>query len=237
MDYEGEFLKGLIELQYGGDVVEELKKLSKNVSWAKGWPEDNKVFWNAEAFMWNNKISKEKKEVIAGELNGSKGLNGLGEERNLDLGCGAGDHVSFFEEQGFDVTGIDISSEMIVLCKKKNLNVQVMDIEDLTFEKESFDGIWAVTSLLHIPKNNLSLVLEKINSILKENGVLYVCLKKGQGEYFISDNESGEKRFFSFWEKEELLDFFGKYFDFIEFREGKLKTTIFLEVFFRKKLK
>ena len=72
---------------------------------------------------------------------------------------------------------------------------------------------------------------------MKENGVLYVCLKKGQGEYFISDNESGEKRFFSFWEKEELLDFFGKYFDFIEFREGKLKTTIFLEVFFRKKLK
>ena len=153
----------------------------------------------------------------------------------LDLGCGSGDHSEYFVKQGLNVRCIDISKEMIRLCKKKGLNASVMDIEDLRFTPESFDGIWAVTSLLHIPKAKISLVMDKLYKILKNNGILYVCVKEGEGEGLIEDKELNSQRFFSFWKKEELLKTFDKKFHLIEFREAKLGHTNFLQFFFRKK--
>ena len=44
----------------------------------------------------------------------------LSGKRVLDLGCGSGDHSYYFSQQGFDIVGVDISSEMIKLCKKKD---------------------------------------------------------------------------------------------------------------------
>ena len=64
IDHDTEFFKGLLELHYGVDVVDKLKKISKKVNWAKGWPENDRAFWNAEAYMWNWKIEKEKRKLI-----------------------------------------------------------------------------------------------------------------------------------------------------------------------------
>ena len=91
-------------------------------------------------------------------------LNG---KKVLDLGCGAGEHSLFFKEKGLEITAIDLSERMIELCKDKGINAQVMDIENLEYADQSFDGIWAVTSLLHIPKEGLSKVISKLNAILK----------------------------------------------------------------------
>src|SRR3989338_7306111 len=92
-DPETEFLSGLIELQYGKNVEKELQQYSKKVPWAKGWPLDDKAFWNAEAFMWSRKISKEKRELIKQEL------EFLAQGKDLDLGCGA---YSYVKSIGFD---------------------------------------------------------------------------------------------------------------------------------------
>lgn len=152
----------------------------------------------------------------------------------LDLGCGAGDHSDYFVKQGLRVTSIDISKEMIEICKGKKLNAEIMDIEDLKFEDNTFNGIWAVTSLLHIPKSKLPLVIDKLHKILKNKGVLYVCVKEGKGEGLIKDKEQNSQRFFSFWEKEELLKLFEGKFSLNEFKKVKLGHTIFLEFFFIK---
>ena len=80
----------------------------------------------------------------------------------LDLGCGSGDHSLYFKKRGLDVVSVDLSKEMINLCKEKGLNALVMDIEDLDFKDKSFDGIWAVTSLLHVQKSKLGKVIKTI---------------------------------------------------------------------------
>ena len=154
----------------------------------------------------------------------------------LDLGSGSGDHALYFSQQGLDVTCIDLSPEMIKLCKEKDLKAFVMDIENLEFEANSFNGIWAVTSLIHIPKSKILKVLEKINIILKEKGIFYVCVKEGKGEEFVTDKDNpNTKRFFSYWTEDELKNIFGKYFDFIELKKAQLGHTTFLNAFFRKK--
>jgi len=150
----------------------------------------------------------------------------------LDLGCGAGDHSLFFKEQGLNVTAIDLSEEMIKLCKEKKLNAFVMDIEDLKFDNNSFEGIWAVTSLLHIPKSKIDGVIMKLYNLLKQNGILYVCIKEGVGEKNIQD-KNGE-RFFAFWQKEEFLNLVQDKFRLIEFKQIILGHTTFLQFFFEK---
>lgn len=153
----------------------------------------------------------------------------------LDLGCGSGDHSYYFLQNGLDVSAIDISDEMIKICKQKGLNAFVMDIEDLKFDDKSFDGIWSVTSLLHIPKSELPRVIDKMYKILKDNGILYVCVKEGEGENLVKD-EDGSERFFSFWKKQKILDLFKEKFSLIEFRKVKLGHTVFLQFFLQKKL-
>jgi len=152
----------------------------------------------------------------------------------LDLGCGSGDHAVYFSKQGFDVTCIDLSKEMIELCKEKGLNASIMDIEDLKFEDNFFDGIWATTSLLHILKSKIPNIVKKLTLLLKNNGILYICLKEGEGEK-IKEEGKGLKRFFAFWKKEELLKIFKRSFELIEFKKVKLGHTVFLQFFFRKK--
>jgi len=159
----------------------------------------------------------------------------LKDKKILDLGCGSGDHALYFKEQGLDVTCIDNSKEMIKICKNKGLQAEIMDIENLEFKYNSFDGIWAVTSLLHIPKEKIPQVILNLKNLLKDNGAIHICLKEGEGEGMIIDkNDSSTKRFFAFWKKEEMLKMLDEHFELIDFEKIKQGNTIFLQFFLRK---
>ena len=153
----------------------------------------------------------------------------------LDLGCGSGDHSVFFKEKGLDVTSVDLSDGMIEICKKKGLRVLKMDIEVLDFSPNSFNGIWAVTSLLHVPKSKLKTVIERLSLILANLGIIYVCVKEGQGEGLIEDSDGKTSRFFSCWTEKEMKELFEDYFNLIEIEKFRVGKTTFLKAFFRKK--
>ncbi len=162
-------------------------------------------------------------------------INLLKGDKILDLGCGSGDNSLYFKEKGLDVIGIDLSEKMIELCKEKGIEAFVCDIEDLPFNSKSFDGIWAVTSLLHIPKSRIRNVITKLNLILKEEGIMYVCVKEGEGEGLLEDKSKATSRFFAFWKEDEFFKLFEDCFFLIENRKVKLNNTIFLQAFFKKR--
>ncbi|MDI5950279.1 class I SAM-dependent methyltransferase [Flavobacterium yafengii] len=127
--------------------------------------------------------------------------------RILDLGCGPGHHSKYFSNLDFKVTGIDLSSEMIKLAKKEfaDVNFKVMDILDLDFEKNSFDGIWASASLLHIPKNHIKLILNKIKDALINDGILYISLKEGKGSELFNDiRYGGVNKFYVYYQLDKI---------------------------------
>jgi len=157
-------------------------------------------------------------------------------KRVLDLGCGSGDHAAYFMEEGCDVTCVDLSEKMIDICKERGLDAEVMDIENLRFDDDSFDGVWAVTSLLHVPKDKFTDVVSKLHRILAPGGILFVAVKDGDGEGMINDKNHPEtKRFFSFWKKEELSVFFEDKFSLIDYDKITLGTRVFLHFMFKKK--
>lgn len=63
--------------------------------------------------------------------------------RVLDIGCGAGRHSLYLQQQGFDVTGIDISPGAIKVCKSRGLKrALVRLITDVDkFKPDSFDTV------------------------------------------------------------------------------------------------
>ena len=73
----------------------------------------------------------------------------------LDAGCGTGTHSLYFHNKGYCVTSIDLSATMVDICQKKGLDAQVMYIEALSFEDNSFDAIRCHTCLIHLETKDL----------------------------------------------------------------------------------
>ena len=130
--------------------------------------------------------------------------------RILDLGCGPGIESKIFAELDFDVYGFDLSDHFIELARKQVANGHFTqgDMRNLLYEDEYFDGIFCKASLLHIPKNEIDVVLKEITRVLRKNGLLHVALKKGDDEGDITDDRYGETitRFFSFWKEDKFRD-------------------------------
>ncbi len=102
----------------------------------------------------------------------------------LDLGCGSGRDSLAFMKAGFKVTAVDGSQRMCTMAEKNtSLDVRRLLFEDLDYRNE-FDGVWACSSLLHLPSDRLSYVFGLIGRSLKHNGVFFTCFKKGTFEGF-----------------------------------------------------
>ena len=206
MNDETAFLCGLMELSYGQDVVDKLKPLSQKVSWAQGWPQDVKAFWNAEAFMWQYKIDKEKRELIGRELAFLEG------GRNLDVGCGA---YSYISSVGYDV------SEKMLLFNERCTEKVIGDLEcALPFEDGSFDSATAVFVLNYVL--NYKLLLSELRRVLRSRGCLMMVLygkmlndwqRQKEVNHFLADEwvriacECGFQ--VDFYEKEDIWFFKG----------------------------
>lgn len=99
--------------------------------------------------------------------------------RILDFGCGSGRDTKYFLEHGYSVDAIDGSEEM---CRNASaytgITVRHMYFEELN-ETGVYDGIWACASILHVHKEDLPDIFQKMCRALKENGTLYVSFKYG----------------------------------------------------------
>ena len=119
----------------------------------------------------------------------------------LDFGCGSGRDTRYFMDKGYQVTATDGSAEICRLASIfAGIAVREMLFQELD-EIDTYDGIWACSSILHLPKNELLLVIRKMCNALKDTGVIYTSFKYGDfegvrnGRYFTDFNEDSFKEF------------------------------------------
>jgi ubiquinone/menaquinone biosynthesis C-methylase UbiE len=126
----------------------------------------------------------------------------------LDVGCGVGVDSGFVKSKGFEVIGLDLSKEMINIARQKfpQLDFRQQDIRELDFPSNSFDGIIASCSLIHIPKNDVPALVEKFFQILNKNGSIYIALQGGKSEEIFIDEpfKPDEKLFLNIISFEEI---------------------------------
>ena len=113
----------------------------------------------------------------------------------LDFGCGSGRDTKYFLDNGYKVDAVDGSKEM---CRRASeytgISVKNMMFTELNV-KEKYDGIWACSSILHLTKDELENVMNKMTTALKPNGIIYASFKYGNfsgernGRYFTDMTE------------------------------------------------
>ena len=149
----------------------------------------------------------------------------------IDIGSGPGRDSVFLAENNLKPLCFDISLEMIKLCRDKGLETVVGDLEMMPFSESSFDGAWAYTSLLHVPKIIFPSILQGIKRILKPNGLFYLGMKEGDFEGFISRNITPQcktQRFYSLYKEDELKDILSEDFDILHNSKVVLGDSTFL---------
>ncbi|MDD4983476.1 MAG: methyltransferase domain-containing protein [Candidatus ainarchaeum sp.] len=132
----------------------------------------------------------------------------------LDIGCGPGFDSAYFNSKGFQVVGVDLSKEMLVLAKKKCPKGEFIceDFRKITFPSNSFDGIFASCSLIHIPKKDVLPALKLFYKILKKDSVIYIALQGGKPEeiFLTEPLKPDEKVFLNVMELNEIIGLLDK---------------------------
>ena len=136
----------------------------------------------------------------------------------IDLGGGTGKLTNYFNEQGYNAICYDFSENMMRYAKKSYPNIQYIldDIINIKnhFSKDSIDGITAMYSLFHIPRENIDQLFLDINDLLKEKGLFCFSLQLGNGEEFVDEpylKENGKKvLYMNYLTKKEIYDLLDK---------------------------
>ena len=119
----------------------------------------------------------------------------------LDFGCGSGRDTLYFRQKGYCVTALDGSATLCKLAEEKTgMPVIHMDFNDFD-ECDRYDGIWACSSILHLPKHELKRVLQHMEKALHDGGIIYTSFKYGDfsgmrnGRFFTDFTEDTFKEY------------------------------------------
>ena len=126
--------------------------------------------------------------------------------RILDAGCGAGvPCAKLLVQAGFEVVGIDFSASMLKMAKKSVPEVTLIkeDMTKLGFRDNAFDGLVALYSIIHVPREMHVSLYQSFHRILKPDGIMLICI--GSDEWEGEDEYFGARMFWSEYNLEEAL--------------------------------
>ena len=142
-----------------------------------------------------------------------------GKKKLLEIGAGTGKDSRFFQAHGLSVTATDLSPEMVRYCRQKGLEAYVMDFLHLDFPPASFDAVYALNCLLHVPHADLPPVLQTIRNLMQPGGLFYLGLYGGIDREGIESGDHQEpKRFFAYHTDEQMKQIVTQFFELLYFK-------------------
>lgn len=150
----------------------------------------------------------------------------------LDLGCGTGALMAqvISEDYRRNVTGIDISKQMITVAKQNLGNKAVLvigDSEKLPFSDQYFDVVYCNDSFHHYP--NPQKVIEEVYRVLKVGGTFIIgdtylpIVARQIMNIVIKFNHDGDVRIYS---KKEIISLLSENFHTVKWQ--KIASSAYL---------
>ncbi len=97
----------------------------------------------------------------------------------LDVACGTGDWLSVCKKHGATVSGVDISTQAIAVCKTSmDGNFQVAEAEILPFADDSFDLVTCLGSLEHFV--NPEAALKEMVRVAKDSAKIVILVPNAE---------------------------------------------------------
>lgn len=119
----------------------------------------------------------------------------------IDLGCGSGRDLKYFNEHGYIAEGLDASEKLCILAEQYS-GSKVTCSDFLSWQPtRQFDAFWANASLLHLTAEEIIEFFEKKTRYLSKGGIFYFSMKSG-----IPAGDDDKGRFFSPFTEKLLTD-------------------------------
>lgn len=123
----------------------------------------------------------------------------------LNVGSGTGRDSILLRDFGLHVSCIDGSATMVAMTAALGFDSRQADFLDMSLSPESFDGVWAYTSLIHLAKTDAVQVLRALHSALRPGGALVFGAIEGEAVKMVTrDTMPGEERFFAYYTNSEM---------------------------------
>ena len=109
--------------------------------------------------------------------------------RVLDLGCGPGLPSTRLLADRFEVTGVDISEVQLEAARRNVPRASFIqdDFMDVDFPPDSFDGVTAFYSIIHVPRDEQGQLFERVYRWLVPGGVFLATLGAGDDPDWFGD--------------------------------------------------
>lgn len=112
-------------------------------------------------------------EKVRRVLRGREFIPWCGQGRLLDVGCGPGGNLAAFEEQGWDVYGLDTSAVAVRRARAQfGERVRMGELEDVRYDAGSFDVVTLSHALEHV--FDPLVLLRECHRVLAERGRLVI---------------------------------------------------------------
>ena len=157
-------------IRFSTDFEEALKK-----RFIRHFRYDNSLYWKD---YYQKKLSE--KDVEREQRYAKILLRRLGSKAKvIDAGCGIGFLTKEMKKAGLSVTAVDLFPDMIKEARgylgKSKINLIKADMIKLPAEKNSFDGVVAMSVIEHFPVPEIRLdLLPEFKRVLKPKGYLFV---------------------------------------------------------------
>lgn len=132
----------------------------------------------------------------------------LADERRtklLEVGVGPGRDAVAFHASGVAVTGVDLSSEHVRIARAAGVEAVQSSVLELPFPDHSFDAVWTMSTLLHVPNAEFDVAMSEIGRVARPGSPIAIGLWGGPDSEGPSDLDTIEpRRFFSIRSDERL---------------------------------